>query len=120
MPMPAPSPGRQLPIRSWKKSSDYVNVFLGHNTGRVLPRHLFLAHWLEQNSPSRNPAGDLCSYPNFPLYPIALASACSGTMYSLYHARKWSQREPEAARWRELIEKLNEPIRSNHQIAPRK
>jgi hypothetical protein len=31
---PDPSPGRQRPIQSWKKSSDYVNVFPGHNTRR--------------------------------------------------------------------------------------
>jgi len=31
-----PFPGRRHPIRSWKKSSDYVNVFPGHNTSRLL------------------------------------------------------------------------------------
>jgi hypothetical protein len=31
-----PSPGQQHPIRSWKKSSDYVNVFPGHNTSFLL------------------------------------------------------------------------------------
>jgi hypothetical protein len=29
---PDPSPGRQRPIQYWKKSSDYVSVFPGHNT----------------------------------------------------------------------------------------
>ena len=32
MQRPDPSPGRPRPIQSWKKSSDYVNVFPGHNT----------------------------------------------------------------------------------------
>src|SRR5260370_42682090 len=32
---PDPSPGRQHPIRSWKKSSDYVTVFLGQHTSFV-------------------------------------------------------------------------------------
>jgi transposase len=33
---PDPSPGRPRPIQFWKKSSDYVNVFPGHNTSKSL------------------------------------------------------------------------------------